>query len=86
MGLGNSRYASGNLPAAAKTFQRAVQICPTCADAYNNLAHVLARLGYYEEALIQDREAVSLEGPDADIYRQTLEEILELKKGIEISQ
>lgn len=76
MGLGNAKYHSGQLPAAAEVFREAVQINPRHGAAYNNLAHVLAELGDIEAALVAARRAVSLGGPHENLYRETLKEIL----------
>jgi tetratricopeptide (TPR) repeat protein len=75
MGLGNSQYALGNLEAAEEAFRRAAELCPACGDAFNNLAHVVAAQGRYEEAEDAAREALRLGGPNEAIYRETMEEI-----------
>ncbi len=75
MGLGNARYALGDLAGSEKAFQRAVARHPGQPAAWNNLAYVLSRLGRKTEALKAAREAVRLGGKDAEIYRQTLREI-----------
>ena len=41
MGLGNSAYQAKDFEAAANAFQRAVEVHPDAAAAYNNLANVL---------------------------------------------
>jgi hypothetical protein len=43
--------------------------------APNNLAHVLAEQGKWEEAQAAAQRAVDLGGPFLDVFRQTLEEI-----------
>jgi tetratricopeptide (TPR) repeat protein len=80
MGLGNSRYAMGNLEEAEEAFRRVVDLCQTCGDAFNNLAHVLAKQRCYDAAMDAAREAVHLGGPNASIYHETLEEITRLKE------
>lgn len=79
MGLGNCRYALGDLVGAEKAFRRAVEVCQTCGDGYNNLAHVLAEQRRYDAAMNAAREAFRLGGPNREIYRKTLEEIKQMK-------
>ena len=50
MGLGNSRYAIGDLTGAERAFRQAIETNPQNGAAFNNLAHVLAEQGYYAEA------------------------------------
>jgi len=80
MGLGNAQYAIGNKKASAIAFQTASDRHPDSADAFNNLAHVLAELGALEEAERAGRTAVSLGGQNVDIYRQTLSNISKLRE------
>lgn len=75
LGLGNASYALGDLGGAAAAFERTATRHPDSADAWNNLAHVLAALGRREEALAAARRAVGLGGPRIDVYRHTLESI-----------
>lgn len=75
MGLGNSRYAMGDMIAAEAAFRRAAAAHPQSGAAWNNLADVLLRLGRKDEALTAVNRALELGGPDAGTYRQTLEEI-----------
>ncbi len=75
MGLGNTLYRLGSLAAAEAAFQQATEIDPDYAPAYNNLAQVLADLGFHDEALVAARSAVSLGGPFATVYEKTLREI-----------
>jgi hypothetical protein len=82
MGLGNCRYALGNLVGAEKAFRRAIDVCPTCGDSYNNLAHVLSEQKRYDAAMKAAQEALRLGGPNREIYRQTLEEIEQMKTNI----
>lgn len=79
MGLGNSRYALGNLTGAERAFRRAIEVHPQNGAAFNNLAHVLAEQGQYAEALQMIRRAVALGGPNDPLYRQTLNEIKKLQ-------
>ena len=75
IGLGNARYAAGQLAGAEAAFRTAVSFHPEEAAAWNNLAHVLAAKGDLGEAAVAARRAVDLGGRDAAVYRTTLEEI-----------
>ncbi len=75
MGLGNSRYALGDLVGAEQAFRRATEAHPRAAPAFNNLAHVLAELERRQEAILLARRAVALGGPLVNTYRTTLEEL-----------
>ena len=75
MGLGNSRYALGDMVAAEAAFRRATAAHPGAGAAWNNLADTLLRLGRKDDALTAVNRALELGGPEAGIYRQTLEEI-----------
>jgi tetratricopeptide (TPR) repeat protein len=75
MGLGNCRYALGDLTGAEKAFRRAVEMNPEAGSAYNNLAHVLAEQERYSEAIEMSSHAQALGGPNISLYRQTLREI-----------
>jgi Tfp pilus assembly protein PilF len=75
MGLGNSRYALGDLIGAERVFRRAAELSPQSGAAFNNLAHVLAEQGRYLEALKMAHRAVGLGEPNGPLYRQTLHEI-----------
>jgi len=72
LGLGNASYALGDLPGAAAAYERLVERHPDSADAWNNLAHVLAQLGRRDDALVAARRAVALGGPRAPLYLETL--------------
>ena len=75
VGLGNSRYASGNLKGAEQAFRSAVRAAPQLGAAYNNLAHVLMELDRKDEALQAIHQALSLGGPQTEVFRKTLAEI-----------
>jgi hypothetical protein len=75
MGLGNSRYALGDLQGAENAFRTAVKNHPQAAGAYNNLAQVLYEQGRREEALEAAKRAVAIGGPMTEIYESTLEAI-----------
>ncbi|MCC6209559.1 MAG: PA2778 family cysteine peptidase [Burkholderiales bacterium] len=76
LGLGNTEYALKDLAAAERAFRRASDAHPASAAALNNLAHVLAALGRYEEAEAAARRAAAQAGPLQAQARRTLEEIL----------
>jgi tetratricopeptide (TPR) repeat protein len=75
MGLGNSRYALGDLQGAEESFRMAVVNHPMAADAYNNLAQVLLEQGRKQEALEAAQRAVAIGGPMREVYESTLKEI-----------
>lgn len=77
IGLGNARYAAGQLAGAEAAFRTAVSFHPKEAAAWNNLAHVLAEKGDLSEALAAAKRAVDLGGSGATVYRATLQEISE---------
>jgi len=75
MGLGNSRYALGDLRAAEAAFRAATRAHPNAAVAFNNLAQVLADRSRWGEAEQAARRAVEIGGDNADVFRQTLARI-----------
>ena len=77
LGLGNSRYETGDLAGAASTFRRVTRLFPENGIAFNNLAQVLLEMGQAGEALNAARQAVSLGGPFSEEFRKTLSEIEE---------
>lgn len=79
MGLGNSRYALGDLIGAEQAFRKATKAYPQSGAAFNNLAQVLAEKGLYIDALEMARRAVALGGPNRDLFMQTLQEIESLQ-------
>ncbi len=81
IGLGNSRYAQGNLIGAEQAFRSAVRAAPEAGPTYNNLAHVLMELNRKEEALNVIHQAIRLGGPLAEVFRKTLTEIQQRPGG-----
>ena len=79
MGLGNSRYALGDLHGAESAFRSAIAHHPRAAAAYNNLAQVLSEQGRKREAILAAREAVAIGGSMKQVYESTLKEIQEKK-------
>lgn len=72
MGLGNSRYALGDLRGAEDAFRAATRAHPDAAVTFNNLAQVLADQKRWREAGQAARKAVEIGGENADTFRQTL--------------
>jgi tetratricopeptide (TPR) repeat protein len=80
MGLGNSRYALGDLIGAEQAFRHAAEAHPKTGASFNNLAHVLAEQGRYNEALQMAIRAVDVGGPNKPLYLRTLQEIRTIVK------
>jgi tetratricopeptide (TPR) repeat protein len=80
MGLGNCRYALGDLIGAELAFRHAADVHPRSGASFNNLAHVLAEQGRYAEALQMAIRAVDIGGPNKPLYLQTLQEIQAIVK------
>ncbi|MGE5546386.1 MAG: PA2778 family cysteine peptidase [Solirubrobacterales bacterium] len=62
IGLGNVRYAMGDLAGAEAAFRRATETDAGSAAAWNNLAHVLHEQGRRPEARVAATKAVELAG------------------------
>lgn len=78
MGLGNAAYNTGDLTASALAFQRVIEVRPTAAAAYNNLANVLLMQGHAVEAEKVAEQGLAHTGDDAKLtaqLKQTLAEI-----------
>lgn len=75
MGLGNSRYALGEITAAEQAYRTALQLDPQYAPAHNNLAQTLAVQHRWPEAETHALKAVELGGTHQSTYRQTLDHI-----------
>ena len=58
---GLAKLKEGNLDDAIETFQRAVQLDPTNAQAYYNLAKALQKKGQREAARTAERKARELD-------------------------
>jgi tetratricopeptide (TPR) repeat protein len=71
-GLGNARHATGDLEGARLAFVRATEVDTDAADAWNNLAWTESELGRAEAARAAALRAISLGGPRAVRYRETL--------------
>ena len=81
MGLGNSRYALGDLIGAEQAFRNAAEAHPKSGESFNNLAHVLAEQGRYPEALQMAIRAVNIGGVNKTLYLRTLQEIRAVVKS-----
>jgi hypothetical protein len=75
IGLGNSRYAMGDVQGAEDAFRRATQDHPDAGVAFNNLAQTLADQSRWPEALTAAQRAVALGGPQIAAFRNTLRQI-----------
>lgn len=75
IGAGNAAYASGDLAGAEDAYRRAVRAHPDSADAWNNLAQVLADAHRPADARGAALRAVALGGPRLAQYRETLQAI-----------
>jgi tetratricopeptide (TPR) repeat protein len=76
MGLGNSRYALGDIAGAEGAFRTVTEQYPEEGAAYNNLAYILAEQGRLDEAEAAARRAVELGGPFQSRHEETLRGIL----------
>ncbi len=72
---GNAGVASGELARAATAFARAVELHPTAAVAFNNLAEVRLRQGRLDEASGAIERALELGGAHREIFLATRSEI-----------
>ncbi|MHA1523472.1 MAG: PA2778 family cysteine peptidase [Alphaproteobacteria bacterium] len=75
VGLGNTRYALGDLAGAEATLRDAIDDHPQLPMLWNNLAYVLADQGQMTDAIAAAEQAV-LRSRNADAYRATLDELL----------
>lgn len=75
LGLGNSAYLLGDLPAAETAFRAASLRHPDNAPALNNLATVLQEQGKLDAALAVAKQAVTLGGPLLENAQATLTSI-----------
>ena len=75
MGLGNARYASGDLVGAGQAYERASGVDPEAGVAFNNLAQVLLELGRPDAALAAAKRAIELGGPHLESFERTRSQI-----------
>ncbi|MGB7930849.1 MAG: PA2778 family cysteine peptidase [Gammaproteobacteria bacterium] len=79
LGLGNTQYQSGRLPAAEDSYRQAVRADPGYLAAWNNLAEVLAERGCINAAITILDNALTRPGSTnalRELLRQTRSEIL----------
>lgn len=65
---GTALTKAGQLEAALKDFERAIQLRPTFAEAYNNRGSILSDLGRYEEAMHSFAKAIETDPNLASAY------------------
>ena len=73
LGLGNTSYASGDLPAARTAYRRALDAEPTNVPALNNWSQVHAELGCREAAMTAIDAALQESEADSPLYGTLLE-------------
>lgn len=66
--MGAAYHRLGQLPAAAKSFQRSCELNPKFADGFNNLGVALVAQGRADEAISRFRRAVELKPGYVDAY------------------
>lgn len=79
MGLGNSAYLEGNLPLAANAFQQAIEVNPTAAAAYNNLANVLLAQKDATRAEVIAEKGLALTKNDEKLKSQIMQTLVEIR-------
>jgi len=75
MGIGNVWYGDGDMAGAELAYRQAIDASPQRAEAWNNLAYVLAAKGRTEDAVAAARQAVRLSPENEELYLDTLEEV-----------
>jgi len=75
MGLGNVWFADGDMAGAELAYRQAIDASPERAEAWNNLAYVLAAKGLRKDAVAAANEAVRLAPGNEASYRETLQEV-----------
>lgn len=80
MGVANSLYNLGDINAAIYKYRAIIQADPKAADAYNNLATLLAQQMQYASALYYIGKAIKLGGQNRAVYQETHREITRKKK------
>jgi len=75
IGLGNVSYHLGELAQAEHALRRAVTVRPERAEAWNNLAYVLAAGGRKKAALYAAQQAIDISGDSDGPYHQTKKEL-----------
>ena len=80
LGIGNARYARGDLRGAESAFRFATARHPSAGAAFNNLAHVLLELGEMGAARDAVERAIALGGAGRASFERTLREIDEASR------
>jgi len=75
LGLGNARYALGDLAGAERAYRAATEAHPDSGIAFNNLAQTLAAQGRFEEAEHAIARALALGGRHEATFEATFGEI-----------
>ena len=75
VGIGNSRYAQGNLNGSEQAFRQASELHPQSIIGWNNLAEVLAELNRLPEALVAAEQGAGLSGANQAAAQETLASI-----------
>lgn len=75
MGLGNVWYGDGDMAGAELAYRQAIDASPERAEAWNNLAYVLAAKGRGQDAVAAAREALRLSPDNEAPYLDTLKEV-----------
>jgi len=75
MGLGNVWFADGDMAGAELAYRQAIDASPERAEAWNNLAYVLAAKGLRTDAVAAANEAVRLAPGNEASYLETLQEV-----------
>ncbi len=75
MGLGNVWFGDGDMAGAELAYRQAIDAGPERAEAWNNLAYVLAAKGHRKDAVAAAREAVRLSPGNEATYLETLQEV-----------
>ena len=75
MGLGNVWFADGDMAGAELAYRQAIVASPQRAEAWNNLAYVLAAKGLRKDAAAAANEAVRRAPGNEAIYLETLRDV-----------
>jgi len=81
MGLGNAAYAAHDLPLAAATLRHMVEVHPTSAAAYNNLANVLLAQKDTAQAEAVAQQGLLLAGQNEQLKAQITQTLVEIRQS-----
>lgn len=65
---GIAYYSNGDMYAALKDYQKALELDPKCVDAHNNLGTAYHKIGNYDAALTSYDTAIFLHPPNYNTY------------------